>query len=55
MEKRIKWDYRLLSVLLAGALGIGADLATPELKQIFCSARVNYAENAPTALPAQQN
>jgi hypothetical protein len=53
MERPKNWDYRFLSVLLAGVLGIGAELTTPELKQIFCSVRANYAVNAPTVLPTE--
>jgi hypothetical protein len=54
MENKFKWDYRFLSVLLAGVLGFGADLSTPELKQIFCSVQANYAETAPIVTIKEQ-
>jgi hypothetical protein len=37
MEKLIKWDYRLLSLFVAGVLGLAAEFLAPELKITFCS------------------
>jgi hypothetical protein len=42
-RKEFKWDYRFLSLLLAGVLGFGADLIRPDLKSVFCSASAGQA------------
>jgi hypothetical protein len=59
MEKIVRWDYRLLSLFVAGVLGLAAEFLAPELKITFCSigqstaipALLEKSTNQPTQIP----
>jgi hypothetical protein len=54
MEKFIKWDYRLLSLFLAGVLGLAAEFLAPQLKGTFCSVGQGFAIPALSDQDTQQ-